>query len=94
MCVNPGQGLHYRDDDSLLVDSFNEDYDDKHFGEAASDRNCNRIMGGPQPPPNVASNAEIQQYKAQQKALLQAPENIVCRGHELFAPEETGNNGI
>ncbi len=62
MGVRLGQGLYIGDDAALLADIFNEDYDDKHFlfipGEAASNQNRNRIMGGPQPPPN-ASNAEI-----------------------------------
>ena len=47
----------------------------KHFlsilGEATSDCNRNRFMGGPQPPPN-ASNSETRQYKAQRKAFTDA----------------------
>jgi hypothetical protein len=52
----PGQDLYYREDDALLEDIFDEEYDKKHFtsipSEAACDRNRNCIAGGPQRPMN------------------------------------------
>ena len=56
MRVMPVQDLYYREDDALLDEVFDEEYDKKHFtlipSEAACDRNCNRITGGPQCPMN------------------------------------------
>jgi hypothetical protein len=68
----------YRDNDALQADVFNEGYTNKYFssipGEAACDRNCNRIMGGPQPPKD-SSNAERCQYKTKRKAYT----DVACR---------------
>ncbi len=62
MRVMPGQGLYYREDDALLDEVFDDEYDEKHFtsipSEAACDRNCNRIAGGPQRPMNPSKSDE------------------------------------
>jgi hypothetical protein len=66
MRVKPGQGLYYRDDDALLDEIFDDEYDEMHFTsiqlEAACDRNRNRIAGGPQRPDNP-SKLDERSYK-------------------------------
>ena len=69
-------GLYYPDDDVLLDDVFDDDYMDKHFSsipdEPASQRNRNRIMGGPQPPGPNATKEEREAYENKQKAFTDA----------------------
>ena len=80
MRVKPGDGLYYPDDDAFEADVFNEDYDDKYCSsipaEAACDRNCNRIMGGPQLPEN-ASKANYRHYKAERKAYTDSARPLI-----------------
>ncbi len=62
MRVRPGEGLYYPEDDdnALLDDIFDEDYQEKHFSsipnEPHYDHSRNRILGGPQLNPNATSN--------------------------------------
>jgi hypothetical protein len=69
MRVMPGQGLYYRDDDALLDEVFDDEYNVKHFtsilSEAACD--CNRIAGGTQRPDNPSKSDE-RSYKVNRKA--------------------------
>ena len=71
MRVMPGQGLYYREDDALLDEVFDDDYNEKHFtlipSEAACDRNCNHIAGGPQRPMNP-SKLDKWHYKVSRKS--------------------------
>ena len=71
MRVKPGQGLYYRDDDALLDEIFDDEYNEKHFtsipSEAACDRNRNCIAGGPQRPDHPSKSDE-RFYKRDRKA--------------------------
>jgi hypothetical protein len=65
--------LYYPDDEALLDDIFDDDYMEKHFSsiqdEPTCDRNCNRIMGGPQPLDANATDEEKNRYILKQKAF-------------------------
>jgi hypothetical protein len=93
MGVQAGEGLYYCDDDGLLGEVFDNDYDDKYFlsilGEEGVARGRNQVLRGPQLNPN-ATSAELVHYRADQKkftdknsrqifALLQA-------SHAKFSP--------
>jgi hypothetical protein len=69
MRVRAGEGLYYRDDDYLLDEVFDNNYDDKYFssipGEEGVTRGRNRVLGGPQLNPNGTS-AELIRYRAEQ----------------------------
>ncbi len=72
-------GLYYPDDDVLLDDIFDEDYMEKHYflipDEPACDRNCNQIMGGPQPP---GPNSTEERGKAMKVNERRLPTPIVA----------------
>ena len=71
MRVQPGQGLYYPDDDALLDDVFDDEYNEKYCtsipSEAACDRNRNRIAGGPQRP-DKCTKSEERFYQRERKA--------------------------
>ncbi len=69
MRVKAGEGLYYRDDDDLMDEVFDDDYNDKYFSsipgeEGVTYGGCTRVLGGPQPNPN-ATSAELVRYCAE-----------------------------
>jgi hypothetical protein len=68
MRVQAGEGLYYLNDDNLLDEVFDNDYDDKYVlsipGEEGVARGRNRVLGGPQLNPN-ATSAELIRYRAE-----------------------------
>ena len=40
MCLTQEQGLYYCEDNALLVDVFDENYNEKHFSSILSEATC------------------------------------------------------
>jgi hypothetical protein len=93
MRVQAGEGLYYRDDDELLDEVFDNDYDDKYFslipGEEGVARGRQRVLGGPQLDPNMTS-AEVDCYCAERKKFTDKNRRQVFASlratHAKFSP--------
>ncbi len=75
MNVKPGEGLYYRNDDDLMDEIFDGDYNKKYFlsipgEEGVAYGSHTRVLGGPQPNPN-ATSAKLVCYRAERKKFTE-----------------------
>jgi hypothetical protein len=64
MRVKPGHGLYYRDNDALLDEIFDDEYNEKHFKSIPSEAACDRNRKRPDNP----SKSDERFYKRDRKA--------------------------